>query len=200
MKRAEAKNRLYRRRCMNCGFLGAVPLSDSSRALADLGVVKPMSRQQWAHALRIAREMGKFHGSEYDPRMVQNLGLDEATPFGVMCGLGRPEGPLQPTFFLVQRRSVYEPTPEPPLPPGFQVREATPPGDPRLGRVIAVIQTFVWPLVRPHACPAFMKTREGLTPAEHAAAREGARRWKRDAVVVFIGIVLGALLNRLLGG
>jgi hypothetical protein len=71
----------------------------------------------------------------------QDLGLDEGTPYGVMCALQRPEGPGQPTFFVVPRRSVYEPDPSPPLPPGFQVRDITAPGAPPLGRVVAVIQT-----------------------------------------------------------
>jgi hypothetical protein len=93
---------------MDCGFLGAVPLPESGRTLRDLGEVTAGPRQQWAHLLRTAREMGKLHGSEYDPVTGQDLGLDEGTPYGVMCGLRRPEGPDQPTMHIVGRRSAYE--------------------------------------------------------------------------------------------
>jgi len=185
---------------MDCGFLGAAPLPDSSRALAELGEVTAVPRQQWAHTLRTTREMGKLHGSEFDPVMGQDLGLDEATPFGVTCGLGRPEGPRQPVFFLVRPRSVYEEGPAPPLPPGFQVRDTSTAGSGPLGRVTAVIQTFVWPLARPHSCSAFMPYRPGLSPAQHIDRREGTRRWWRQAVVGLVGIVLGVLLTRWLGG
>lgn len=182
---------------MNCGFLGAVPLPDSSRALADLGEVTAVPRQQWKHTLRTAREMGKLHGSEYNPVIGEDLGLDKGTPYGVMCGLRRPEGPDQPTFFLVTRRSVYEPDPAPSLPPGFQVRDGSEPGAPQLGRVVAVIQTFVWALVRPHACPEFMRYRAGLTPHEHKLRREWLHRWKLRAAVTIGATVLGGLVTLL---
>jgi hypothetical protein len=195
----ELQRRLYRRRCMDCGFLAAVARPDSSLALVDLDEVKPMPRQHWAHALRVAREMGKLQGSEYDPTMGKDLGLDEGTPHGVMCGLGRPEGPDRPTFVMPPRRRRNPETPPPPPGPGFVIRDPSQPGEASLsgflGRVVAVVQTPVWPLVRPHSCPAFMKYREGLSPAEHVAAREGARRWKRDAVLTVGGVVLGAFLT-----
>jgi hypothetical protein len=194
----EARNHLYRRRCAGCGFLGAVSLPDSSRALADLGEVKPMPRQQWMYSLRTAREMGKLHGSEYDPVMGQDLGLDEGTPHGVMCGLGRPEGPHQPTFVMPMRKESGVLPRDPG--PGFVIRvpDSTVPSP--FGRVVAAVQTPVWPLVRPHSCPAFMKYREGLTPAKHVTAREGGRRWRRDALVALGGVALGALLKWWLGG
>ena len=199
VRRTELRNRLYHRRCMDCGFLGAVPLPDSGRALPDLGEVTAGPRQQWAHMLRTARERHKLHGSEYDPVMGQDLGLDEGTPYGVMCGLRRTEGPDQPIFYNVPRRSVYEPDPVPPLPPGFQVRDMEAPGAPPLGQVIAVIQTFVWPLVRPHACPGLMRYHGGLTPNEHKKRREWLHRWKLGAVLT-VGIAfLGALLKWLVG-
>lgn len=194
MKGVELKNRLYHRRCMNCGFLGAVPMPESSRTLADLGEVTAGPRQQWMHRLKTQRE-AKLNGSEYDPVMHQDLGLDEATPYGVMCGLRRPEGPDQPTMFIVPRRSVYEPDPAPPLPPGFQVRDTTSPGVPPLGRVVAVIQTFVWPLVRPHACPEFTKYQAGLMPEEHKKRREWLFRWKLGAAVTIGVVVLGGVLK-----
>jgi hypothetical protein len=199
MNRTELKNRLYHRRCVNCGFLGAVRLPDSSRALPDLEEVTANPSMYWKRLLQDARQMGKLHGSEFDPVMGQDLGLDEVTPHGVMCGLGRPEGLHNPVFFMVPPRSSNEGEPAPPLPPRFQVRETTDLSR-GIGRVIATIQTFVWPLVRPHTCPAYLKYREGLTPVQHVEWREGVRRWRRDAVVGLVGIALGVVLNRLLGG
>jgi hypothetical protein len=167
--------------------------------MADLGEVTVGPRQNWAHALRAAREADRLHGSEFDPVMGQDLGLDKGTPFGVTCALGRPEGP-ESVFSLVERRSAYEEDPAPPLPAGFPIREKSTPGHGPLGRVIAVVQTFIWSLVRPHSCPSYMKYREGLGPAGHVEAREGMRRWKRDAIAGFVGIVVGAFLDgRLVG-
>jgi hypothetical protein len=200
VKRAKLTHWLHRRRCAESGFLGAVPLPDSSRELGAIGEVTAIPRQQWMHLLKTRREAGKLNGSEYDPVIGQDLGLDEGTPYGVMCALQRPEGPGQPTFFVVPRRGVYEPDPSPPLPPGFQVRDTTAPGAPPLGRVVAVIQTFVWPLVRPHACPEFVRYRAGLTPEEHKKRREWLHRWKLGAAVAIGVAVLGALLNEWIGG
>jgi hypothetical protein len=42
--------------------------------------------------LRDARKAKRLNGSEYDPVMGQNLGIDSGAPFGSMCGLGRPQG------------------------------------------------------------------------------------------------------------
>jgi hypothetical protein len=131
--------------------------------------------------------------------MGQELELDESTPNGVACSLGRREG-SRSTFHIVPRRSVYEPEPAPPLAPGFQVRDTGAPGSPPLGRVVAVIQTFVWPLVRPHACPEFARYHAGYTPAEQRTRRETRRRWMFEAALAIGGIIVGAILAAWLGG
>ena len=198
MKSAELKNRLVRHRCMNCGFLGTVAKPDSSRALADLGEATEEHRQQWRGKLRTAREAGKLGESEYDPTMGFDLGIDSGAPFGVMCALGRPEGPR--TAFHVPGWDETQDDFMKHRSEGFIIREADPPSRSPFGRVIGVAQIFVWQLVRPHACWEFMTYRAGLTPAEHVATREGTRRWRRDAIVGFAGVVLGALLKWWLGG
>jgi hypothetical protein len=192
------KIRLYRRRCLNCGFLGGVATPDDSRELAKLSEVKPMPREQWSNRLHAARAAGTLRGVEYDPTMTPDLGLDKSTPYAVMCALGRPEGP-EAKFARARTRYRVSGLPVPPLSPGYIVRDpsrqSSEPGlRGLLGAPIASIQNFVWDLVRPHACPAFMRYREGLTPAEHVTAREGARRWRRDAIFGLVGIVLGALV------
>ena len=193
--------RLYRRRCMNCGFLGGVARPDDSRELAKLSEVKPSPRQDWSNRLHAARAAGRLGRVEYDPTMSPDLGLDESTPYAVMCALGRPEGP-EAKFARGRRRYRNSGLPVPPLSPGYIVRDpsrqSSEPGlRGMLGAPIASIQNFIWDLVRPHACPAFMNYREGLTPAEHVTVREGVRRWRRDAIVGLVGIVLGALVTAL---
>ncbi len=88
MNRARLANQLIHHRCMNCGFLGALPRLDSSRALADTGEVTEQHREQWRQRLRTARETKKLQGSEYDPVMGQDIGYDAGTSFGVVCTLG----------------------------------------------------------------------------------------------------------------
>lgn len=81
---------------------------------------------------------------------------------------------------------------------GYVIREPDPQSRNPFGRVVAVVQIFVWPLVRPHSCPEFMRYRPGLSPVKHVEAREGARRWKRDALMTLGGVVLGAFLGAFL--
>jgi hypothetical protein len=50
VKRAELTHLLHRRRCAECGFLGAIPLPDSSRELGAIGEVTAIPRQQWMPA------------------------------------------------------------------------------------------------------------------------------------------------------
>lgn len=177
---------------MRCGFLGAMPRPDSSTALADLGEVTAEYRQRWEHALRTAREMKKLHGSEYDPTMGQDLGIDSGTPFGVMCALGRSEGPGRPTFHVPGRRETQAEFMQH-RSEGFIIREPDASLPSPFGRVVGVVQTFVWPLVRPHSCQAFMRYKAGLSPAQHVDAREGVRKWRKRAVVGLLTVVLGSL-------
>jgi hypothetical protein len=200
VNRAELSNRLHHHRCGECGFLGAVARPGSSQALADLGEVEPTPRRLWLHKLRTAREGGKLQGSEYDPSRLQDLGLDDATPYGVMCGLRRPEGPLQPTFVQPSRVGGELPSGV----PGVIIRDPSAPSSGTglgslLGKAVAAVQTPIWPLVRPHACRRFVTYQEGLTPEEHKARSEWLHRWKLGAWLAIGLALLGAVL-KWLGG
>lgn len=195
MNRRRLMNWLRHHRCARCGLLGAVAGPNSSRALPDLGEVAAQYRRQWMHKLKDARDRKHLRGSEYDPVMGQDLGIDKSTPFGVMCGIGRPEGPRGPMFFVPGEGNedmAY-------ATPGYIIREPDPSSRSPFGRVVAVVQTHIWPLVQPHTCPRFRRYRDGLSPAQHIDEREGVRRWRRDLIAALIGIVVGAFLQRLLG-
>ncbi len=199
MNRAELKNRLIRHRCVNCGFLGALPRPDSSRALADAGEVTEEHRQQWRHRLRTAREMGKLHGSEYDPRMGQDIGYDAGTSFGVLCTLGQPQGPRYAQFQVPGKRESMDEFLKHVSRDAFIIREADPTSPSPFGRVVGTVTTPVWPLVQPHTCRRFMKHRAGLTPADHKARREWLYRWKLGAAVAVGVALLGAFLKIVTG-
>jgi hypothetical protein len=193
----ELKNRLFRRRCANCGFLGALEDPDSSRALPDVGEVTEEHRQRWRHRLITAREMGKLHGSEYDHRMGQDIGFDPETTFGVVCSLGRPEGPSYAQFRVPGRRESLDEFTARASQSDYIIRVKDPSYPSPFGRPIAMVTTFVWQLVQPHSCPAFMKYRAGLTPAGHQSRREWLYRWKLGAAVTVGVAVLGAFVTLL---
>lgn len=196
--KAGLKIRLFRRRCANCGFLGALEHPNSSRALGDdVGEVTEEHRQRWRHRLATARETGKIQGSEYDPRMGQDIGFDPGTTFGVQCSLGRPEGPSYAQFRVPGPRESLEDFTARASESEYIIRVKDPSYRSPFGRPIAIVTVPVWPLVQPHACPAFMKYREGLTPAGHQSRREWLYRWKLGAAVTVGVAVLGAVVTLL---
>jgi hypothetical protein len=151
----ELRNRLFRRRCVNCGFLGALELPDSSRALPDVDEVTEEHRQRWRHMLATAREMGKLQGSEYDPRMGQDIGFDPGTPFGVLCSLGRPEGPRYAQFRVSgPRESLDDFMKHTSDNREFVIRVRDPSHPGPFGRPVGTVTTFVCQLVQPHAWPS----------------------------------------------
>lgn len=195
----EMKNRLYRHRCGECGFLGALPRPDSSRALPDAAEVAEEHRQRWRHRLRTEKEGGNLNGSEYDPRMGQDIGYDAGTPFGVLCTLGQPQGPTYAQFQVPGRRETVEEFMRRVSPNAHIIREPDPSSPSPFGRMVGTVTTPVWPLVQPHACRRFMKYRAGLTPAEHKTRREWLFRWKLGAAVA-VGVALLTALLKLMTG
>lgn len=180
---------LYRSRCYKCGLLGLqpIPRRDEAIRITDLRELTISDRNRTDHALKSARPDWPTR-REYDYRKHSDLGRAEWIQGGVTCGVFHPNGPR---FSYTTPELMGDLWPQA-LNDGAAVIRVPDLTAPLGSRIVAVVTTFLEPLVKPHDCNRYRKYRPGRSPAEHVNERRERLRTLFTAIGV-AGAVLGGV-------
>lgn len=198
VRRRILRTRLHPSRCHRCAWLGFYERPGGATGpVGDLLELPVGARSQLEGQLTNARRAGRI-SHEYDFRRQNDLGSADWLTGGVRCYLGEARGAR--SMWAVRGTQATGKFLDLWGDSGAVVNEPDPDYPGPLGNVIAVVQTFVWPLVRPHNCPHFTRHHPGLAPREVSAWKErrSAHRWKALGVVVGAVATIAAVAQLLL--
>lgn len=197
IRRRIARTKRREARCHSCGLLGFYTDPEMRDGSMDRLLELPTGqRSTLGGELGNARKAGRIK-HEFDFRQQPDLGRVDWLQGGVRCGVGDHRGPRS-TWSIRRDQDVREflamwgDN-------GAVVTIDDPESRGILGNVIGVVQTFRWPLVRPHDCPYFMKHVPGRTPHEHIELRESRRSARIKNAIYLAAAILAAAVALIVG-
>ena len=178
---------LYRRRCYKCGLLGLQeippPAGTSDFDIEDLREFKTQDRNLVDQARKSLRQEWPRR-REFDYRKHNNLGQADWIKGGVTCGVSDPRGPNFSYTTPELMGEIWRQR----LDDGAIIR-VTDLSAPMGSRVVAVVTTFLEPLIKPHDCEHYRRYRPGLSPSAHIKEPRERIRTLLQAIGAFVGIV-----------